>query len=131
MSMFLEAAFLFHYCMCQTRTLVGFFFQILFIFILCACVFCLYVCLCTMCVQCPRRPEEHQILLELEFQIDDNMRVPGIKPRASGRKSGIIRMKKLEWFVCSLLAHSPQRTISSRFMNLLFSYVVHWGRITT
>lgn len=82
---------------------------------------------------CPMSKEarRHQILLELELQIDDNMWVLGIELRASGRKSGIIRMKKSEWFVCSLLVHSPQRTISSRFMNLLFSYVVHWGRITT
>lgn len=97
---------------------------------MCMCI--LLVCMPVHYV-CPMSKESrrHQILLELELQIDDNMWVLGIEPRASGRKSGLIRMETLEWFVCGLLAHSPQRTISSRFMNLLFSYVVNWGRITT
>lgn len=130
--MFLEAAFLFHYCMCQARTLVEFFFSdFIYLCFMCMCILpgCMSVHhVCPMSKEARRR---HQILLELELQIDDNMSVLGIEPRALGRKSGLTRMKTLEWFVCSLLAHSPQRTISSRFMNLLFSYVVHWGQITT
>lgn len=87
------------------------------------------VCMCVyMCVQCPWRPEENIGSSGTRVTDSDNVWVMGIKPRAFGKKFWASNSEE-SWNGC-LFAHSPQRNVS-RFMNLLFSYVVHGGQITT